>query len=395
MLAFLSTTVIFALLSAANAAPSKLIRVERYDGNIVADSYIVRLKDGVNKSQVLQQNPAFRFGVTHGDWSVINGFAAQLSKDQLDTLRGSDLVESISENGVFTIQATLTQTTAPWGISRLSSTAPVTGTNVTSLNYTYLYSDTYQGEGVDIYIVDTGINLNHASTVDFEGRATFGWTGNGLNQTDDHGMGPTWLALQLARAMVLLRRQASSRSSSLISSGTLADIVDGFDYVVTAAQASGRPSVASCSFGGGVSTPLDDAALSLVKAGITVVVAAGNSNRDSASFSPARIPEVIGVGAIDITDTKADFSNFGPLVDIWAPGVDITSAFAGNTTVSHVYSGTSQATPHVSGLVALYLSEHGATAPAEVVKNLWSVRGKLIHLPSGSINRFAQAPTAV
>ena len=98
------------------------------------------------------------------------------------------------------------------------------------------------------------------------------------------------------------------------------DSISGLDWVASAAKSSGRPSVASMSLGGGLITAVNDAAANLVSSGVTTVVAAGNDDSDAADYSPASTPSVITVGASNIDDTKADYSNFGSVVDIWAPG---------------------------------------------------------------------------
>jgi len=161
------------------------------------------------------------------------------------------------------------------------------------------------------------------------------------------------------------------------SSGTLANVVGGFNYVATAARASGRPSIASASLGGGASTAIDDAVAALAGAGVHAVVAAGNSNVNAANTSPARVPSAITVGATDINDAKASFSNYGAVVDIWAPGVSITSTYCCATTSTSVLSGTSMATPHVAGLAALYIAANGNVSPASLSSNLWSTSGIL------------------
>ena len=92
------------------------------------------------------------------------------------------------------------------------------------------------------------------------------------------------------------------------------------DWVAGAAKSSGRPSVASLSLGGGIVASVNAAAANLVSSGVTTVVAAGNNNADAANYSPASTPSVITVGASTIADGKASFSNWGSVVDIWAPG---------------------------------------------------------------------------
>jgi cerevisin len=131
-------------------------------------------------------------------------------------------------------------------------------------------------------------------------------------------------------------------------SGQTSDIIAGVNWVITNVQSTGRPSIASMSLGGNPSDALDAAVNQAITAGITVVVAAGNANTDATGQSPARVAAAITVAAANITNTKASFSNYGAPVDIWAPGVNVISAWPfTNDTSTKVLSGTSMATPYV------------------------------------------------
>ncbi|KZV96568.1 subtilisin-like protein [Exidia glandulosa HHB12029] len=383
----LKALVAAALALAASAAPSKLHTVQAFAGPIKANSYIVTLKADVTKDELLASQPEIASSVTHGEWDarLLNGFAGVFNPEQLNALRASDAVASIVQDGIYTIQTV--QTDAAWGLGRLSSNGPVSGSS-TALNYTYIYDAAGQGRGVDVYVVDTGINTAH---VDFGGRASFGFAAGTLPRTDDHGHG-THVAGIATGTRYGVAKAANAIAVKVLNSagsGTTADVVSGFNYVLTAAAASGRPSIASASLGGGASTAIDAAVQALVDAGVHVVVAAGNSNVNAANTSPARVSGAITVAASSFTDSKASFSNFGPVVDIWGP---ITSAFIGSNTATHVYSGTSQATPHVSGLAAVYISLNGNTSPANLSASLWSVSGALSGVPSGTVNRLAHSP---
>jgi cerevisin len=182
---------------------------------------------------------------------------------------------------------------------------------------------------------------------------------------------------------------------------------------LNASRTTGRPSIISASLE--TDEPSDDfdaTTTSIVAAGLPVVVAAGNRN-SSDLHSPARAATAFTVGAIDITDTKASFSNFGSGVDIYAPGDTIFGAFDTSDFATSIFSGTSQATPHVSGLVAIFLSQHGKTAPATILSSLSSETGVIqglrellrqlgtwrmadaLYSASGSINRLAVGPITV
>src|SRR5207248_11129233 len=117
---------------------------------------------------------------------------------------------------------------------------------------------------------------------------------------------------------------------------------------------------------GGVLQTMNDAVHRAVAAGIVVVNAAGNDNHDACGNSPASTPDAITVGATDESDTRASFSNFGPCVDLFAPGGSITSAYIGGDTATTTMSGTSMASPFVAGAAALYLQRHRDSTPADV-----------------------------
>lgn len=120
------------------------------------------------------------------------------------------------------------------------------------------------------------------------------------------------------------------------------------------------------SLGGALSTTLNTAVRSTIAAGVTVVVAAGNDAANAASYSPASEPLAITVGAIMSTDARASFSNYGTVVDIFAPGVLILSSWIGSTTATNTISGTSMACPHVAGLAAYLIALEGLATPAAV-----------------------------
>ena len=157
---------------------------------------------------------------------------------------------------------------------------------------------------------------------------------------------------------------------------------------MTANHAS--PAVANMSLGGGVSTALDSAVRNSIASGVTYAIAAGNANLNAANASPARVAEAITVGASTINDAKASFSNFGSVVDIFAPGASILSAWRTSDTATATLSGTSMATPHVTGMAARYLQNNPGTAPA-TVRNAIVNAATLNHLsemPTGTANRL-------
>jgi subtilisin family serine protease len=154
------------------------------------------------------------------------------------------------------------------------------------------------------------------------------------------------------------------------------------------ARAAG-PAVANMSLGGNTSKALNDAVNRSIAKGVTYVVAAGNDNRDACRQSPASAAAAITVGATDNTDTRGSFSNFGSCLDIFAPGVRITSASQTSNITTKTMSGTSMASPHVAGAAALVLAAHPQWTPAQVRDELvgQSVTGAVRNLGKGSPNR--------
>jgi len=174
-----------------------------------------------------------------------------------------------------------------------------------------------------------------------------------------------------------------------LGSGTLAGVAAGIDWA--AGDAKGN-SVISMSLGGGFNQALNDAVAGAVSKGVTTVVAAGNDAANACNYSPASAPSAITVGATQINDQIASFSNRGSCVDILAPGVSITSSWIGSPTAINTISGTSMATPQVAGLAAYLISLEGLSTPAAVEARIVALaaNGALINLPAGTVNRLSQ-----
>jgi len=257
-----------------------------------------------------------------------------------------------------------------WGIDRIDQRA---------LPLDNQYHWDTNGKGVDVWVIDTGVNAEH---VEFEGRAIFekNFAADGKD-TDCNGHG-THVSSTVAGATVGVAKAATIHGVKVLNcggSGTYAGVLGGINYVVAEhKKVAGRKSVISMSLGGGKSDAINQAVAAAVKAGITSVVAAGNESSNACNVSPASTPEAITVAASDITDKHAYFSNHGECVDIYAPGVNIKGAWIGGTDKYNTISGTSMATPHTSGVVALVLARGEATTPAEVKAHLTSTGTKSV-----------------
>jgi cerevisin len=260
----------------------------------------------------------------------------------------------------------LTRTIIFQGLARISHRPKLSFGTFTKYEY-----ESSGGEGVDVYVIDTGININH---VEFEGRASWGKT-IPLDDVDDDNNGHgTHCAGTIAS-----RKYGVAKSANVIAvkvlgsngSGSMSDVIAGVAFAAEAAaekdsaataeyKATGerkhKGSVANMSLGGGKSRALDDAVNAAVDSGLNFAVAAGNDNRDACSFSPAGAEKAVTVGASTIADERAYFSNFGSCVDVFAPGLNIMSTWIGSDTATNTISGTSMASPHTAGLLAYLLS---------------------------------------
>jgi len=211
-------------------------------------------------------------------------------------------------------------------------------------------------------VIDSGIFVSHP---DFEGRAVIGASFTGDNDNDEDGHG-THVAGTVGSKTYGVAKKAHLIAVKVLgkNGGTVSGFVDGVNWVRTEVGKSGKPSVASMSLEAKGSKPIDDAVESLIKIGIHCVVAAGNHNVDAKDTSPARVPAAITVGATNITDARTWFSNYGASIDVFAPGSSILSTT--NDGKTGYKDGTSMAAPHVSGLVAYFISKNGNSSPADM-----------------------------
>lgn len=342
-----------------------------------ADRYIVALKQDVqNSGEVARQHSRqhaadIRFVYRH----AIDGYAAEIPPSELAELRRDPRVRFVEADG--RVRASTTQTSATWGLDRIDQRSlPLSGT----------FSYTNTGSGVRAYIIDTGIRLSHS---DFAGRAVDGYDAvqNDYSAEDCNGHG-SHVAGTTGGSRYGVAKQSTLVAVRVLDcsgSGTYSGVIAGIDWV-TADHDAGEPAVANMSLGGGASSALDTAVKSSVADGVSYVVAAGNDSRDACRFSPARVPEAITTSATDKTDSKPSWANYGSCVDLFAPGVGITSAWHTSDTATNTISGTSMATPHAAGVAALYLEANPAAAPQQVRDALYANATKGIVKRSKSAN---------
>lgn len=280
------------------------------------------------------------------------------------------------------------RTVYSWGLDRIDQRA---------LPLNEQYTQALTGRGVMFYGVDTGINSSHN---EFTGRIVDGYTrvSDGLGTNDCHGHG-THTAGTVAGSTAGVAPGVTVipvRVYGCSGTGWTTDLIAGIRWAIEHHQ-PGVPAVMNISTSGMLSNSLNWAVRDAVNDGIVVVVAAGNNNADACSYSPGAAPEAITVGATDSLDARLSLSNYGPCVDIYAPGTWITSSWIPEPNSYRTLKGTSFAAPHVTGIAALILEAHPNYTPAQVAEYVTALATPdvITGLSSGSNNLLAYVPTNI
>ncbi|EIN06598.1 hypothetical protein PUNSTDRAFT_121757 [Punctularia strigosozonata HHB-11173 SS5] len=362
------------------------LHVEEHPHGTVNNSYIVMLKSDLPPA--LMQNHMNFLQATHEANSAlagdafsgvsqvydghVKGYAGKFSDDTLDAIRTMPEVEYVERDQIVRTQdvpslaSHATQKNAPWGLARVSHRKRLSLGTFSKYEF-----EENGGEGVDVYVIDTGINVDH---VEFEGRASWGKTMPQNDQDIDGNGHGTHCAGTIASRAYGVAKAAHVIAVKVLGtngSGTMSDVVGGVVWAAQQATAKmqaaekeyaktgttkHKGSVANMSLGGGKSRALDDAVNRAVEGGMHFAVAAGNDNRDACNYSPAAAEKAVTVGASTLMDERAYFSNHGKCVDVLAPGLNIKSTWIGSEEATNVISGTSMASPHTAGMLAYLLS---------------------------------------
>ncbi len=331
----------------ATASEGKFRRAE----NAIADSYIVVLKDDLPRADV--EEVAADLARAHGGVTrhvyehAIKGFSVRMPEAAAVALSHNPLVDFVVEENLGSVTAT--QFNPPWGLDRIDQRS--------GLSNSYTYTNT--GAGVYAYVLDTGINVTHT---DFGARASVAFDAFGGNGLDDNGHG-THVAGTIGGATYGVAKSVALRSVKVCNQFgqcPVADVIEGVDWV-TAYRSS--PAVANMSLRFFGNDALDVAVRNSINSGVSYVVGAGNEYTvDAGTYSPARVLEALTVSGTNASDVRGSFS-FGSVVDVFAPGVGILSAWIGSNTATNTISGTSMATPHVAGVVAQYRQTNPSDPP--------------------------------
>jgi len=336
------------------------------DADAIPNEYIVVLKPEITTQNFSIQ--ATEKVLKH--FPILNGMLIETENPAALQREGVAYVEPNLRMHIMTDQSGAT-----WGIDRIDSR---TGTNGV-----YKYSET--GAGVNVYVVDTGIMSSHS---EFSGRVGQGHSAMGDNSTNDCNGHGTHVSGTIAGTTYGVAKKAMIYPVRVLGcdgSGQTSGVIEGIEWVAANAR---KPAVANMSLGGSKLQSLNDAVAKAVAKGVVFVVAAGNSTDNACSYSPASVPEAITVAASDKSDVSANFTNYGSCVDVYAPGVSITSAGINGNSSTATMSGTSMASPHTAGVVALLLQKTPSASPAAIASQLINnaTRGVITSLPSSTPN---------
>ncbi|KAM0312528.1 hypothetical protein ACHAPQ_012213 [Fusarium lateritium] len=344
------------------------------DNGIVPGKFIVALKPAdvdldLHSRWVsdVQGQALTRRGVKSGgidrtfSFPGFQGYSGSFDEETIKIIKANSSVLRVEPEQTYTIASPVTQQSPPWGLSAISNAKPPSS----SASYTY---DSTAGTGIFAYVLDSGIYLQHQ---EFQGRAIFGADTSGVASEKQHG---TLVAAIINGATYGVAKKATVVDVQVLgdASGSSSGVLSGISWTVNDVVSKKRAgkAVINMSLTGGSSAIMNDAVQKAIDAGIPVVAAAGNANEDAANGSPASNPNVITVAASNKNYQRWANSNWGATCDIFAPGQEITSAWPTSASATRTSSGTSEAAPHVAGVVAYLLALEGSRTPAQIWSRL-------------------------
>jgi hypothetical protein len=389
---------------AALATPAASVeRPVWYEGHpdAIPGSYIVKLADGTKLDASMAAEIAEQYGgkIRFSYAETLNGFAVdtsavrakQLAADPRVDYVAQDLTVSVADD---VVGKPVTNTTGvhtnvfvqpnppSWGLDRIDQRS-------LPLDLKYFYPST--ASAARAYIIDTGIRYTHQ---EFGGRAVLGTDlvggvtppGFDCNGHGTHMAGTVGGAtVGVAKGVKLV----SVRVLSCTGSGTFSQVIGGVNWVTQDNIANPKPSVVNMSLGGSFYQPLNDAVTASIAANVHYSIPSGGSNSDACAFSPGSTPRATTVASSDRNDNRASFSNYGPCVDLFAPGVSIYSAWATADNAYNTISG-STAAAHAAGVAALWRHRFPADNADQVATalNANATPGVIVNPGTGSPNRL-------
>ncbi|CAE6484531.1 unnamed protein product [Rhizoctonia solani] len=354
----------------ALSAPT-VIPITKRAGPVKPDSYIIQLKNGASDetwSQITQALLPSGSSITYDYRPLMPAFAAGNLKDTaLTLLQRMPQVESIEQDPIVFLMEHEHAGGAPPDV------VPSDALEYHNELFGRADSSGAYGSDVDIYAIDTGIYTEHLC---FEGRASWGANFVGGPDTDENGHG-THTAGTAAGKKYGIATKANIVAVKVLGadgSGSNSGVIAGVNWAYQNFMKTNKSSIATMSLGSFtlpfIPTALNEAIEAAIAGGMHFTVAAGNSYLPASTSSPANIKGANTIGAVDSSNKKAAFSNWGYYIDVWAPGVDITSAWIGKPDAENTISGTSMATPYVAGILANAISKHGNKSPEEMSNDL-------------------------